>query len=322
MRIIICFLAVFILASASAPRKTKDFPGATISNGIIEARILLPDEKVGYYRGTRFDWAGVVSQLSYKGHTYFGQWFENYSPTLHDAIMGPVDAFDAIGFADAKAGETFLKIGIGTLRKPDDKPYHFATPYELVDPGRWKVEMKSNQVEFVHEHSWKDAGYVYSKILRLEPGKPELTLLHTLKNTGNRALETNVYNHNFFVIDQQPTGPDFTITFPFSLSGECTNPSAAELQHNRIAYKRVLSKGETAMFAPLTGYGDNAKDNRVTIENSKTGAGVRISCSLPIVRLIYWSASTTVCPEPFSKVRVASGEEMTWQNNYEFYVLN
>jgi hypothetical protein len=327
MKVIICILPLFFLMTASAPRFQFDtmvglpaFPEATITNQLIEAHIYLPDEKEGYYRGSRFDWAGVVSYLSYKEHTYFGQWFEKYSPTLHDAIMGPVDAFDPIDYADAKPGESFVKVGIGSLTKPDDKPHHYAAAYEVVDAGKWTVKKKSSQVEFLHQLSWKNGGYVYTKVLRLEPGKPELTILHTLKNTGSRVLETNVYNHNFFVIDQQPTGPDFKITFPFNLSGELQGPAGtADLQGTRIVYNRILNKGETAMYAPLMGFSDSPKDNHVTIENTKTGAGVRISCDLPIVRLVYWSAPTTVCPEPFSKIRLAPGEEISWKIGYEFY---
>src|SRR5687767_2853137 len=100
MKIIIYLSVLFILITAGAPVAT--FPEATISNGMIVAHLYLPDAKEGYYRGPRFDWSGVISDLKYKDHTYFGQWFDTYSPTLHDAIMGPVDAFDAIGFTEAK----------------------------------------------------------------------------------------------------------------------------------------------------------------------------------------------------------------------------
>lgn len=77
MRNIISLLALLVLATASAPRNTADkpadFPQATITNGLIEAHLFLPDAKEGYYRGPRFDWAGVMSDLKYKDHTYFGQ---------------------------------------------------------------------------------------------------------------------------------------------------------------------------------------------------------------------------------------------------------
>jgi len=42
-------------------------------------------------------------------------------------------------------------------------------------------------------------------------------LEHTLKNAGRKAITTSVYDHNFFMLDDQPTGPDFVVKFPFAL---------------------------------------------------------------------------------------------------------
>jgi hypothetical protein len=53
------------------------FPEATISNESIRARIYLPNNTNGYYRGSRFDWSGVIPELLYKGHSYFGKWFDH-----------------------------------------------------------------------------------------------------------------------------------------------------------------------------------------------------------------------------------------------------
>ncbi len=111
----------FVLKASDAP------PQAEISNGLIKAKILLPDTDHGYYRGTRFDWDGVVESLTYQGHNFFGKWFDHYEPTLHDAIMGPVEEFrtgeTAIGYDDVKPGEFFMKIGVGLLKKLDNEKY-------------------------------------------------------------------------------------------------------------------------------------------------------------------------------------------------------
>src|SRR5688572_13003059 len=107
-------------------------PQAEISNGRIRAKIYLPDARQGYYRGTRFDWAGVVAGLEWNGHNYFGQWFERYDPTLHDAITGPVEEFltndSGLGYDEAQPGESFVRIGVGAVRKPAEPAYRrFAT---------------------------------------------------------------------------------------------------------------------------------------------------------------------------------------------------
>ena len=295
-------------------------PEAAISNGLINAKLYLPDSVNGYYRGARFDWAGVVYDLKYNNHHYFGKWFDRYEPTLHDAIMGPVDSFNPIGYDEAKTGEGFLRIGVGVLEKPDEPRYAFSTPYKILNGGSWKVKKKSSSMTFTHELNSGEHRYVYTKVLSLIKGKPELLLEYSLKNRGTTTIETDVFNHNFFVIDQQPTGPDFVVKFPFVPAGEFKGKTeAGAVDGKNIIYKNVLSKGEFFAVSPLTGYSTATSDYDLRVENTKTGAGVRIIGDKPIVRFVYWSAAATLCPEPYIKVKVDPGKEMTWTIRYEFY---
>ncbi len=68
----ILFAALVMLNQPAAPQA----PTADVSNTSVRATIYLPDAESGYYRGTRFDWSGVISSLKWNGHEYFGQWFE------------------------------------------------------------------------------------------------------------------------------------------------------------------------------------------------------------------------------------------------------
>ena len=104
----------------SAPDKdAPNAPAVRITNGLVTAVLYLPDAEHGYYRATRFDWSGVIADLQAGGHSYFGRWNPKYDPKLHDAISGPVQEYvTGQGFDAAKPGETFVKIGVGVLRKP------------------------------------------------------------------------------------------------------------------------------------------------------------------------------------------------------------
>ena len=140
MRALVLMLVAIVQAASPAPAA----PTATISNGRLRASISLPDPKTGYYRGTRFDWSGVISSLTWQGHEYLGQWFERYEPTIHDAITGPVEEFltgdGALGYAEAPAGGTFVRIGVGVLRKPaGETALQRFGRYEIVDPGTWRT---------------------------------------------------------------------------------------------------------------------------------------------------------------------------------------
>jgi hypothetical protein len=309
-----------VLTIAAMP--TARFPEATISNGLIQAKLYLPDSRDGYYQGTRFDWSGNMPSLKFAGHEYFGQWFTTYSPEIHDVIMGPVQEFTSLDFDNAHPDETFVKIGVGVLIKPDEKPYSFARYYQVANHGTWNVKTKPDQVQFIHELRDNAYSYRYEKVVQLIKDKPELELVHTIRNTGNKTIETSVYDHNFFVIDDQPVGPGYSITVPFRIKGTGEGiGELAQITDNRIEFLRNLKKGEQVFCSPLEGFGSKADDYEFRIENKLAGAGVKITCDQPILKLNFWCCSTTICPEPYILVKVEPGKEFTWKIHYEFYTL-
>lgn len=298
-----------------------DFPSAKISNGLIAAELYLPDASRGYYQGTRFDWSGVMPRLEYKGHSYFGIWNPApYDPKLHDAIAGPVEEFVAVGMNEAEIGGEFLKIGVGTLIKPDAKPYSFMTPYTLKNGGKWTVKTFKDKVEFTHELTDVTGyGYVYRKTVKLTKGKAELVLEHSLKNTGQKAIETQTYNHNFFMIDNEPTGPNIQTLFPYEVSAEGKGFGTVVKAENRmIAFAKEVPPGENVFSAGVKGFDATPEDYDILIQNLKTGAGVQITGDKPLEKLVYWACHTTSCPEPYIKLSVKPQEEVKWKINYLF----
>jgi hypothetical protein len=302
-----------------------DFPGAEISNGLIRAKLYLPDAKAGYYQGTRFDWSGQIPSLEYKGHTYFGVWNPApYNPKLHDAIMGPVEEFltdgAGLGYAEAKPGGTFLKIGVGVIRKPEEPRFQQFKTYEIADPGKWDVKKRPDSVEFTQTVEDPSSGYAYRymKVVQLVKGRPVMVLDHRLKNTGSKTIESDVYEHNFYMLDGQPTGPDVVIRFPFEVRATQDLHGLAETRGKELVYLKELVGRETAQ-SNLTGFGSDPKDYDIVEENTKTGAGVRQTCDRPLVRINYWSIRSTACPEAYIHMKVAPGETFTWKISYEFY---
>ncbi len=299
------------------------FPQAEITNGLIKAKLYLPDPKNGYYQGTRFDWSGNMPNLEYKGHTYFGQWFTNYSPEIHDVIMGPVEDFTPPDFPETRPGDNFLKIGVGILTKPDKEPYEFSRLYPVVNPGKWKVKKETDRVTFYHDLKDKEYSYQYEKNVQLINGKPELVLSHSLKNTGRKIIDTNVYDHNFFMIDRQPVGPGYVVSLPYIIESEGVDNSSdfSEVAGKKILFRRNVRRGEDINYFNLAGYGPDISDYDIRIENRVAGAGVRITCDQPILKLAFWCCSTTLCPEPYIGIKIPRGEEMIWKIRYQFYLL-
>ena len=298
------------------------FPQAEISNASVRATLYLPDAQAGYYRGTRFDWAGVVASLTWNGHEYFGPWFERHDPKIHDAITGPVEEFltgadSSLGYDEAKPGDVFVRIGIGAVRKPSEPAYRRFETYEIVDPGRWTINKGSDRIEFVHE--LKDTGgyaYTYRKVLRLE--KDTLVLEHALRNTGKKPIKTSVYNHNFFTLDRAPTGPDFVVRFPFAPRAMRPLNELGEIRGNDFVFLKPFERRQT-LFTEIEGFGPGASDYGFRLENRKSGAAVRVTGDRPVSKLYFWSAGLTICPEPYIDASVEPGQESTWWIRYEFY---
>jgi hypothetical protein len=146
-----------------------------------------------------------------------------------------------------------------------------------------------------------------------------MSILHTLKNTGKKALTTSQYNHNFFMLDGEPTGPAASVAFPFELqAGRPFENGLAEVQGKRVVYLKELQKGQTAS-TEFRGYGKTASDYDIRVENTKSGAGVRIQGDQPITRIVYWSIRTTHCPEAYITMDVPPGKQSKWAYTYTFY---
>lgn len=209
---------------------------------------------------------------------------------------------------------------MGPLVKPDEKAYTFVRNYEIKNPGTWTVKKKKDRVVFTHV--LKDAagyGYEYQKIVRLVTGKPELVLEHSLKNTGTKAMKFSTYNHNFFVIDGEPTGPNISTTFPYEVSAEGKGfGTIAEAKNKAITYNRTLAKGENVFTTGVQGIAAVPQNYDFTIRNLKSGAGVHIKGDQPLEKLVYWSNPNTSCPEPYIRLSAQPGETIRWNITYAF----
>lgn len=360
----------------------QSHPSHQVTNGEITATVYLPDPKNGFYTTTRFDWSGAIGSLKYRGHDYYGTWFSKITD-IYDfgyegpnkdvisadftAMVGPAEEFGALGYDDVPAGGLFVKPGVGVLKR-DEMNYNHSRPYAIANGGKWDVKTSRDAVEFTHTLSEPSInfGYVYTKIIRLTPGKPQMTISHVLRNTGVKPIVTNVYNHNFTTIDKQTTGPDVEITVPWQMTRaargggagrqgaargtppaagaparqgqppvdpyaplaarermgtQCGQPQMQSLagpQGNKLVYAKVL-EGSECYSASFTGFGADAKDNDIRIENKKVGAGVHITGDRPLTRLAYWSIRTVVAPEPYIDLNIEPGQQFAWTYTYDYY---
>jgi len=336
-------LAGLLMVSAAAAQPEQPIPTAStpvedvlaaslhldISNGPITARIAPPDLARGFYRGTRFDLAGVITSLTLKGRNFYGPWFDRVAPEVLDyaydaqgrvvggpdsATSGPVEEFAPLDF-QAKPG-TFVKIGVGLLRQPDAQAYDHYRHYQIVDAGKRTTKVTRNSVTFTQTLSSNGTAYVYEKTLRLVPGKPELVIEHRLENTGSRPIHTTVYDHNFLRL--KPGNSGIRVTFPFPVTA--ANPPPAGLMRIEgatLTYLRPMKNKERISFL-ITGFGTDSKDYDFRVKDTASGAGVHVQGDQPITRLNVFSIDKVQSVEPYIAIALAPGEEKHWRYSYSF----
>jgi hypothetical protein len=337
MKAIACTILSLVTALSALAETSPAPPQTEIANSVVRAKIYLPDAASGFYRGTRFDWSGVVGDLQYAGHSYYGPWFTQTDPAVSDfvyqgaeivagpcsAITGPVEEFGVLGYDDAKPGGTFLKIGVGLLRKPDDARYTAYHLYEIVNGGKWSVKKSKDSVEFIQElHDASSGyGYIYRKKLSLAAGKPRMLIEHRLKNVGTRAIHTNVYDHNFLVLDKQPTDAGFTIHLPFAIATEPPlEKELAEVRKDQIVYLKKLT-GQDRVYTSISGFGKSTDNYKIRIENTNVKAGMEITGDRPLSRMALWSIRSVIAVEPFIEISAEPGSQLTWQYQYDYSTL-
>jgi hypothetical protein len=297
-----------------------DFPKTTLANGEMEASIFLPDAEGGYYRGTRFDWSGIIERVDYRGHRFYAPLHAEHDPYWHDSVGGPADEFgmfNPMGFAEAGPGESFVKIGVGLLEKRASEEYGFQGDYRLRRAGTWRIEQGDQWIRFaqvlVGERGW---AYCYRKTIRLLDGEPGLVIDYLLENSGVRTIDLYHYNHNFTLIDGSPYGPDYAVEFAFQTDGPKSINGLAWFRDGAIQVERPL--GDRSLWIELYQGPGRADYNAATVRNRKTGAAVSFAGDAPIDRMVFWAVERAACPEPFFRIKLDPGEGTTWSSSYRF----
>jgi hypothetical protein len=301
-----------------------------ISNGLISAQIFPPGEGE-LYKGTRFDHAGVVMHVTYRGQNYTDYWFDRFVTDPSDtsrrpigtqtsccAVSGPVEEFAAVGFEEAGMGGRFLKPGIGIFKRDSDNPLQFPT-LPVLNEGTRSFKSGKNDAVFVQDLQDKESGYGYhyTKTVTLVPGKPQMTIGHVLKNTGDEPIVTTVYCHNFLTLS--PGSEHMAVTAPFVWRAEKPlQPDLVKLDGTTIRYIAPIPRGETTISL-MHGFGTSVSDYDFTITNTRTGFGQRIRGDQPMVKINMWSINTTYRLEPYIAIALKPGETKRWSYTYDFY---
>jgi hypothetical protein len=296
-----------------------DWPSAVITNGIITATVAIPDLEKGYYRGNRFEQAGIITKLEHGGHSFFLDAPATHAPLNPHVCCGPCEEwFEAIAYDDAKPGEPFIKLGVGLYEKPFHPNHMWNHPYWPLKIFPWTTKAEKDRIEFVQEvdgpRGW---GYRYVKRLVLDPGQPVLRIEHVLTNTGKNRIDAEQYAHNFVALDRKPVEPGLSVDFSFAPKTAADISKIGIIEGNSL--KVTADKVQTRAI-PIEGWPFGARDVAALITAPGTPAGIRISGDFALSRMVVFVSPEQVSCEPFIKVVIEPGKTASWTRTYELII--
>ncbi|MEL7122558.1 MAG: hypothetical protein AAFO07_24140 [Bacteroidota bacterium] len=289
-----------------------------LKNDQVEILIDFPSEN---YNLSRFDWTGKIKAVDFKGKKVAGVEIEN-APENSLCGKGYCNEFGmdtALGYDDAEIGEWFHKIGIGLLKK-DDEQYNFQKAYE-VNPADFEVTIEADRM-IVRCQSQQYNGYCYvlEKEIRLKDNGFELH--YCLENTGDKAIVTDEYNHNFLSIDQALMCKDYVLRFPFQVKpdhfGSIVNPGEyVEVSQHEFTFNGTPN--EQFFFSNLSG-GDEV-NAQWSLENIKSEIRISETGDFQTSKINLWGWKHVISPELFFAINIQPGEHAKWSRKYEIYSL-
>ena len=148
------------------------------------------------------------------------------------------------------------------------------------------------------------------------PGKSELVISHSLKNTGRSEIHTSVYDHNFLRLT--PNDDGIRVTFPFQVAASDRPPAGLmRISDFGLTYLRPMKPKERVSF-PITGFGATAQDYDFRITDTANGASVHVQGDQPLTRINIFSIDKVQSVEPYIAIDLPPGQEKHWTYRYTF----
>ncbi len=284
-----------------------------LGNSILQVEVALPGT---FYKGSRFDWNGFVTQVTLDGKHSFcvpeslipGEGSGGYG------LCGEFGIHEPIGYCETETGGYFPKLGVGNVLKSDDSKYDFFRRYNFTPYGTM-VKIKDNFIEFSQKAA-NDNGYTLKYYKKITLEGTSLKMEYFLKNTGRKAIHTTEYCHNFIGIDNEKVGKGYVLKFPYDIVTDKMTEQIVYKNDNNFSWKDEEWDGQ--FYCIIKGYG-SGKDCSWDLYNMPSKAGVKEYDSFRPVKIALWGMKHVVCPEVFIDIRLDPGEELGWARNYSFY---
>jgi len=271
-----------------------------------------------FYKGPRFDWTGHVKQVTLDDrHTFCA-----VESPIHGKGTGGLGLCNEFGITKPVKPDPALKDGrypkwgIGLLTPPEKVTKPPTSPaIAALFPMRF--EATENYVEFTVDPV-ECAGYAARLVKRLTVENNTLTMNYSLQNTGKQTIVTDEYNHNFIQINDYTIGPDYRLTFPYSLT---MDPSIEEVGDifsfapNQLSFRHTAEKVYYGIF---NGF-NKSTTNFWEMLHAPSGIGVKETVDFQVTRIAIWGEPHVLSPEFFITFTIHPGETAKWSRQYTFF---
>ena len=302
------------------------------------SKISLTIETAGEnYTGSRFDWNGTIVSAKFNGIETLGEekkLFHRNKKIFGRGMHNEFGIKRPIGYDEAAQDGLFPKIGTGWLKK-NDVPYFFYTQYPVKpldfdyalagDDGDGENPTKA--IFFCNSGSCNGYAYEYTKeITLLENG---FSTKYTLKNTGEKTLETDEYVHNFLRLGKSKTKKGQKLIFGWEIEEakliENINPSnTLKINKNEVVFLNT-PKNKEFFLGGLSGEAVINEDSKIqgkwTLVDENLGISMSETCDFNIEKADLWGHSEAISPELFYSFSIKPGETTSWTRTIEYAEL-
>ncbi len=286
-----------------------------LSSGALSVSLCRPG---AVYGGARFDHAGVMDEICWRGHSFCSVELPagvEGETTDGVGMISEMRGSEAETFHEGELGSRFAKFGVGSLVNDRPGGYHFMHPYPIAEPCFHRVEAaESRAVILTQQPLCQGYAMTMVKDIRLEGDTLKMTT--TLINTGEKDILTYEYNHNFMLIDGLELGEGgYELTLPPMLSLDQVEGDYLTVEGRTL---RFTASPEVFFFG-LGAAG--APQERWRLLSRRAGVGLRETGGGPIERMSLWGKAHVVSAEAFLKIQAPVGGCVQWQRNWEFFAL-
>ena len=284
-----------------------------LKNSRLEVKIQYPGTG---YRFTRFDWSGIVEQVTLDGeHTFCsceskdGQAVPNGGVGLCGAVQWTDSRYhDSVGFR-----QEFPLLGVGRLVRLDTEAYNFTRTYGC-RPFHREVTAEENRVRMVtYPYVCCGVAVEEEKILSIRDNS--LNIFHRFSNVGGETVEFLEYNHNFLKFDGHDIDKSYVTHMPYPLTA---NVRRGEIILRPDSYRAGELDRESRDICFSLRPDPALGRHWMRVENEELGMSVLIEEDFIPDQFWGWITSDSFSPETNIRIRLEPGETAEYNRRYTF----